>query len=269
MVLRLAECLEVPLRERNALLLAAGFAPVFPDRSFEDPGLASVRAAVEAVLHAHMPFPALAIDRRWILLASNAALAPLLEGPVNVLRISLHPDGVAPRIANLAEWRGHILSRLRRQLAESGDAELADLIRELAGYPGGEAPPRAGEGAIAAPLRLKTPTGELSFLSATMGRRQGQQALPREQVFQRLGREAPALALFVDRHGPGLQAEARAVLLGDLEPGRALLLFAVEVDDARDARLVAGVDQQLRHRMGGRMRGLVDAFANQAQRRSG
>ncbi|MET3665338.1 helix-turn-helix domain-containing protein [Caulobacter sp. 1776] len=176
MVLRLAECLEVPLRERNALMLAAGYAPVFPDRAFDDPSLATVRAAVEAVLHAHMPFPALAIDRRWIMLSSNAALAPLLagvspkllDGPVNVLRVSLHPEGVAPRIANLAEWRGHILSRLRRQLADSGDAELADLIKELSAYPGGEAHPRAGEGLIAAPLRLNTPDGELSFLSATM-----------------------------------------------------------------------------------------------------
>ena len=176
MVLRLAERLEVPLRERNALLLAAGYAPVFPERTYDDPGLAAARAAVETVLRAHMPFPALAIDRRWILLASNAALSPLLagvspellEGPVNVLRVSLHPRGVAPRIANLAEWRGHILSRLRRQMAESGDAELADLIRELSAYPGGEAHPRAGEGVIAAPLRLRAPEGELSFLSATM-----------------------------------------------------------------------------------------------------
>lgn len=176
MVLRLAERLEVPLRERNALLLAAGYAPVFPERTYDDPGLAAARAAVETVLRAHMPFPALAIDRRWILLASNAALSPLLagvspellEGPVNVLRVSLHPRGVAPRIANLAEWRGHILSRLRRQMAESGDAELADLIRELSAYPGGEAHPRAGEGLIAAPLRLRAPEGELSFLSATM-----------------------------------------------------------------------------------------------------
>ena len=176
MVLRLAERLEVPLRERNALLLAAGYAPVFPERTYEDPGLAAARAAVETVLRAHMPFPALAIDRRWILLASNAALSPLLagvspellEGPVNVLRVSLHPRGVAPRIANLAEWRGHVLSRLRRQMAESGDAELADLIRELSAYPGGEAHPRAGEGVIAAPLRLRAPEGELSFLSATM-----------------------------------------------------------------------------------------------------
>lgn len=176
MVLRLAERLEVPLRERNALLLAAGYAPVFPERTYEDPGLAAARAAVETVLRAHMPFPALAIDRRWILLASNAALSPLLagvspellEGPVNVLRVSLHPRGVAPRIANLAEWRGHVLSRLRRQMAESGDAELADLIRELSAYPGGEAHPRAGEGLIAAPLRLRAPEGELSFLSTTM-----------------------------------------------------------------------------------------------------
>jgi hypothetical protein len=176
MVLRLAERLEVPLRERNALLLAAGFAPVFPERGYDDPGLAGVRATVQAVLDAHTPFPALAIDRRWILLASNTALASLLEGvspklmdgPVNVLRLSLHPDGVAPRIANLAEWRGHILSRLRRQLAESGDAALADLIKELSAYPGGEAHPRVGDGLIAAPLRLKTPGGELSFLSATM-----------------------------------------------------------------------------------------------------
>jgi transcriptional regulator with XRE-family HTH domain len=176
MVLRLAEGLEVPLRERNALLLAAGFAPVFPERSYDDPGLAVARTAVEAVLHAHMPFPALAIDRRWTLLASNAGLAPLLagvspkllEGPVNVLRVSLHPEGVAPRIANLAEWRGHILSRLRRQLAESGDAALADLVRELTAYPGGETHPRAGEGLITVPFRLKTPDGELSFLSATM-----------------------------------------------------------------------------------------------------
>jgi transcriptional regulator with XRE-family HTH domain len=176
MVLRLAERLEVPLRERNALLLAAGFAPMFPERSFDDPGLAAARTAVETLLTAHMPFPALAIDRRWILLASNAAVAPLLagidarllEGRINVLRLSLHPDGLARRIANLAEWRGHILSRLRRQLAESGDAELADLIKELAAYPGGEAHPRPGDGAIAAPLRLKTDGGELSFLSATM-----------------------------------------------------------------------------------------------------
>jgi transcriptional regulator with XRE-family HTH domain len=176
MVLRLAEGLDVPLRERNALLLAAGFAPLFPERSLDDPGLAAAKIAVEALLTAHMPFPALAIDRRWTMLASNASVnllmagvdPKLLEGPVNVLRVSLHPDGVAPRIANLAELRGHLLSRLRRELAENGDAGLADLIRELSAYPGGEAYPRGGEAMIAVPLRLKTPAGELSFLTTTM-----------------------------------------------------------------------------------------------------
>jgi transcriptional regulator with XRE-family HTH domain len=176
MVLRLAEGLDVPLRERNALLLAAGFAPVFPERSLDDPGLEAAKTAVEVFLKAHMPFPALAIDRRWTMLAHNASVnllmagvdPKLLEGPVNVLRVSLHPDGVAPRIANLAELRGHLLSRLRRELAENGDAGLADLIRELSAYPGGEAHPRGGEAMIAVPLRLNTPAGELSFLTTTM-----------------------------------------------------------------------------------------------------
>lgn len=176
MVLRLAEGLDMPLRDRNALLLAAGFAPVFPDRAFTDPGLADLRRTVQAVLDAHAPHPALALDRRWTLLAANAALSPmlagvaphLLDGEVNVLRLSLHPQGLAPRIANLAEWRGHVLSRLRRQTAESGDAGLSDLIRELAAYPGGERHARAEDGLIAPLLRLKTETGELSFLSATM-----------------------------------------------------------------------------------------------------
>ncbi len=176
MVLRLAEGLGVPLRERNALLLAAGFAPVFPERSLDDPGLEAAKVAIDALLEAHMPFPALAIDRRWTLLTHNASVGllmdgvdpKLLQGPVNVLRLSLHPDGVAPRIANLAELRGHILSRLRRELADTGDAGLADLIRELSAYPGGEAHPRGGEGMIATPLRLMTPQGELSFLTTTM-----------------------------------------------------------------------------------------------------
>lgn len=176
MVLRLTERLDVPLRDRNALLLAAGFAPVFPERDFADPGLSDLRRTVQAVLDAHMPHPALAIDRGWTLLASNAGVAPLLvgaadhllAGPVNVLRLSLHPEGLAPRIANLAEWRGHVLSRLRRQMGESGDAALSDLIQELAAYPGGERHARADEGLIAPLLRLKTEAGELAFLSATM-----------------------------------------------------------------------------------------------------
>ncbi|MFD1189802.1 MmyB family transcriptional regulator [Phenylobacterium conjunctum] len=176
MVLRLTERLEVPLRDRNALLLAAGFAPVFPERDFTDPGLSDLRRTVQAVLDAHMPHPALAIDRGWTLLAANAGVAPLLagaaahllEGEVNVLRLSLHPEGLAPRIANLAEWRGHVLSRLRRQVADSGDAGLSELIQELAAYPGGERHARAEDGLIAPLLRLRTDGGWLSFLSATM-----------------------------------------------------------------------------------------------------
>lgn len=143
MVLRLSEVLEVPLRDRNALLLAAGFAPAYAERRLDDPGMAAVRRAVDLVLGGHEPFPALAIDRHWTLVAANNAVGPLLsgvapgllEGPVNVLRLSLHPDGLAPRIANLAEWRAHILHRLRRQYDASADPVLADLLRELESYP--------------------------------------------------------------------------------------------------------------------------------------
>ena len=124
MVLRLAERLEVPLRERNLLLVAAGFAPVFPERALSDPTMHPARKAVELLLAAHEPYPALAIDRHWALVSANPAArrlmagadATLLEPPVNVLRLSLHPKGMAPAIANLAEWRGHLLARLRRQI---------------------------------------------------------------------------------------------------------------------------------------------------------
>jgi transcriptional regulator with XRE-family HTH domain len=144
MVLHLAERLEVPLRERNALLLAAGYAPAFRERPLSDPALAAARQAVELVLAGHEPYPALAVDRHWSLLASNRALGPFLAGvspdllrpPVNVLRLSLHPEGTAPRIANLLEWRSHLLARLRRQVDASGDPVLGDLLEELRGYPG-------------------------------------------------------------------------------------------------------------------------------------
>src|SRR6185436_13787809 len=124
MVLHLAERLEVPLRERNLLLVAAGFAPVFPERPLADRALQPARKAVELVLAGHEPYPALAVDRHWTLVAANKAVAPLLAGvdatllkpPVNVLRLSLHPKGLARRIANLAEWRAHLLARLRRQI---------------------------------------------------------------------------------------------------------------------------------------------------------
>jgi transcriptional regulator with XRE-family HTH domain len=180
MVLRLAEGLDVPLRERNLMLSAAGFAPVYRERPADDPDLAAARQAVAAILKAHEPFPALAIDRHWHLIDANAAVGPLLAGvdpallaaPANVLRLSLHPDGLAPRVANYREWRAHILARLDRQIALSADSVLAALRDELAGYPvpPGNAPWRPGTTkgpAIAVPFELETEAGRLSFLSAT------------------------------------------------------------------------------------------------------
>jgi len=181
MVLRLAEQLDMPLRERNLLLLAAGFAPVFAERRYEDPALGPVRAMVERVLASHAPFPAVAIDRHWTLLAANAAVGPLLAGcdaallrpPVNVLRLSLHEGGLAPRIANLPEWRAHLLARLRRQVAETADPVLSALLAELAAYPVPSSDRRPGErmaepASIAVPFQLATEAGVLSFLSTTM-----------------------------------------------------------------------------------------------------
>ena len=131
MVLKLAEQLDVPLRERNVLLVSAGYAPVFPQRSLQDPALQAARKAVDLVLKGHEPYPALAVDRHWTLVAHNAAVPALLAGaaarllqpPVNVLRLSLHPQGLAPRIENLAEWRAHLLARLRQQIDVTADAE--------------------------------------------------------------------------------------------------------------------------------------------------
>jgi transcriptional regulator with XRE-family HTH domain len=182
MVLRLAERLDVPLRDRNPLLLAAGFAPSYPLRAFEDPALAPVRHAVGAILTGYEPYPALAVDRGWNLVAANAGVAALttpaapglLTPPVNVLRLSLHPDGMAGRIVNLDQWRHHVLGRLAREAAASGDDGLAELHRELSAYPGGSEPggpdqgapePGGPEQSVAVPLRVRVDGRELSFLS--------------------------------------------------------------------------------------------------------
>jgi transcriptional regulator with XRE-family HTH domain len=179
MLLRLMEHLEVPLRERNRLLLAAGYAPNFPERRLDDPALQAARLAIERVLAAHKPYPAHAVDRHWTLVASNDVAWPLLEGveptllepPLNVLRLSLHPGGLAPRIANLGQWRAHILHRLRQQVASSADPTLAELLAELAGYPmPADAAPDAPlrdlyESGIVVPLRLRTRWGLLSLFS--------------------------------------------------------------------------------------------------------
>jgi transcriptional regulator with XRE-family HTH domain len=178
MVLRLAEQLEVPLRDRNVLLLAAGFAPRYGQRGLDEPEMAPVRDALQRVLAGHEPYPAVVLDRHWGLVAANTALgvlvdgvaAHLLEPPVNVLRLSLHPDGLAPRILNLPEWRGHLLDTLARQAVTTGDPALATLREELAALPGGEAHgDAAGVAAaeIAVPLRVLAADGTtaLSFVS--------------------------------------------------------------------------------------------------------
>jgi len=181
MLLRLAEQLDVPLRERNTLLLAAGYAPLYPERPLDDRGMHAVRNAVDLILRAHGPYPALAVDRHWTLVAANAAVTALMAGiadpaqlapPVNVLRLSLHPHGLAPHIANLAEWRAHLLERLRRQVQASADPVLASLLAELAALnppPGWrdadsvQHPP----GGLVVPLELDTAEGRLSLMSTT------------------------------------------------------------------------------------------------------
>jgi transcriptional regulator with XRE-family HTH domain len=177
-VLRLAEALELPLRSRNELLIAAGFAPSYPERPFGDAALENAREVVQRILDAHLPFPALAVDRHWHLVAHNAAVAPLMAGaaphllepPVNVLRLSLHPEGLASSIANLTDWKRHILDRLRHQIAESGDRALEELFEELRAFPApaSKSPaPATGEVPIAVPMVLDSPVGRLSFISTT------------------------------------------------------------------------------------------------------
>ena len=169
MILKLADQLEIPLREQNALLLAGGFAPVFVERPLESPSLTQARDAVHRIVTAHEPYPAIAIDRYWKLVAFNQAISPLLEGvdpsllepPVNVLRVSLHPGGLAPRIVNLPEWRAHLLHRLDRQIASSGDPVLIDDARGA-----GRLPLCCRTGAtpideLIVPLVIRTSAGEL------------------------------------------------------------------------------------------------------------
>jgi transcriptional regulator with XRE-family HTH domain len=179
MILHLADCLDIPLRERNTLLHAAGCSSLFAARAFDEPALAMVRRTIEVVLAAHDPNPALAVDRHWTMLAANRAVAGLVAGaepsllrpPVNVLRLWLHPAGLASRIVNLTQWRGHVIARLRRQIDISGDPVLVDLLEEIRDYPsprGTEAASQEQEqGMIAIPFQLATIDGVLSFFSTT------------------------------------------------------------------------------------------------------
>jgi len=182
LVLHLAEHLDVPLRDRNTLLLAAGFAPVFPQTSLDSDEMVPVRDAIDRILASHHPFPAVVVDRHWNLVSANdVALAILTDGvdpallapPANALRISLHPDGLAPRIVNLAEYGCHLVTRLHRQAAVSADPQLLALADELSGYPGVSAPnPTAGTAdMLFVPLVLEAAGRHLTFFStiATFG----------------------------------------------------------------------------------------------------
>jgi len=181
MLLRLAERLQIPLRERNALLLSAGYAPMYAERRLDDPALQQARRAVELVIEAHSPYPALAVDRHWTLVFANAAVGMLLRGieprlmepPVNVLRLGLHPEGLGPRVDNYMQWRKDVLMRLRQQIAATADPILIELLDELEAYP---LPASAGEKAdeqapdyagVVVPFRLRTQHGVLSFFSTT------------------------------------------------------------------------------------------------------
>jgi transcriptional regulator with XRE-family HTH domain len=174
MLLRLAERLRIPPRERNVLLVAGGFAPALPARTLDDPALAAARQAVDKVLAAYEPYPALAIDLHWNLVAANAGIAPfladvaphLLEPPLNVLRLSLHPEGLAPRIENLAEWRGYVFRRLEEQIDSSADPVLSALLEELRAYPGGTGDFGEANG-VAILLKVRQGPHLLSFLSMT------------------------------------------------------------------------------------------------------
>jgi transcriptional regulator with XRE-family HTH domain len=181
MLLRLAERLEIPLRERNALLLSAGYAPMYFERRLDDPALEQAHKAVRLVIEGHHPYPALAIDRHWTLVAANSVLGPLMAGvaprllepPVNVLRLGLHPQGMAPRVVNYTQWRTHTLTRLRQQIAATADPTLVELLAELESYPLVSTPETESKfddvdyGGVMVPFRLRTDYGVLSFFGTT------------------------------------------------------------------------------------------------------
>src|ERR1700742_132045 len=176
MGLRLAERLDVPLRERNVLLVAAGFAPAFPQRSLDDPALKSARAAIDLVLKAHEPNPAIAVDRHWNLVSANRMVTPLLDGiperllgqPFNVLRLCFHPEALAARTVNLAEWCSHLLERLHRQCEATADPELLKFYWDLKAYPIPARPAPLSSDHVAIPFKMRLGGEVLSFISTTM-----------------------------------------------------------------------------------------------------
>jgi transcriptional regulator with XRE-family HTH domain len=179
MVLHLAERMSIPLRDRNVMLRAAGFDPTYQERSLDDPAFRVTRHSIDQMLRMHEPNPAAAIDRHWTMAASNRAVASLLAGvdplllspPVNFVRLNLHPLGLAPRIINLAEWRQHLLTRLRQQIDVTGDPALAVLVEEASRYPNPASPIKRLKlrdfETLAVPLRLATVHGQLAFFCTT------------------------------------------------------------------------------------------------------
>src|SRR6187551_1807370 len=143
LVLALAEHLDAPLRDRNTMLLAAGYAPRYQQTPLDDVAMASVRAALGALIEAHDPYPALVVDRQWNLVMANTGAMGLAAGaadhllgpPINAYRLTLHPDGLAPRIENLAEWAHHLLATLHRQVAVTRSTDLRRLLDEVSAYP--------------------------------------------------------------------------------------------------------------------------------------
>jgi transcriptional regulator with XRE-family HTH domain len=175
-VLRLAERLEVPLRDRNAILIAAGYDAAFPKRVLGDPVLTDIWATIERAVNGHAPNPALTLDRRWAIVTANDPLRTLIAGvdpgllsaPVNWARVTLHPAGLAPRIANLRDWRDHIVHRLQQQFDAAGDAAVADLLEEICDYPNPPpSDPSRSPDPVAVPLSLMTVDGLLRFHGAT------------------------------------------------------------------------------------------------------
>ncbi len=180
-LLRLAEELAIPLRGRNALLLAAGFAPAYPETPLADPVMRPVRDALDRIVTLHDPYPALVVDRLWNVVTANISAVSLLEGvapellspPVNVMRVSLHPRGLAPRTRNFAAWAGYLTGQLRQQVENSGDADLQALLDEVSHYPGvpSEPPPPGPADRVIVAVRFATPDGDLALFTtiATLG----------------------------------------------------------------------------------------------------
>ncbi|MGW1590542.1 helix-turn-helix domain-containing protein [Streptomyces sp. NPDC002386] len=178
MVLRLAEHLQVPVRDRNALLLAAGYAPRYPETPLDDPALDALRDGMERLIQGYEPYPALVVDAGYTVVAANRGIALLLEGvpeelmtpAPNAMRLTLHPEGLAPRIRNLREWRGHLLAQMERQIALDRSDQLRALYEEVAGYPvpedASDEEPAEPAAYFALPLRIEHDGRVLSFVSS-------------------------------------------------------------------------------------------------------